>query len=98
MFYVFSFPPGVYVWTLNLVASIPGPSILTSTRKINVKSPGFSSGAVDVVNFAFSKFFRRQYELISKSGVGLGAFLCGTLPQSEFHSDLMTNSEKFKNL
>ena len=30
-FYVFSFPPGVYVgWTLNLFASIPGPSIFTS--------------------------------------------------------------------
>ena len=29
MFYVFSFPPGVYVVTLNLIASIPGPSILT---------------------------------------------------------------------
>ena len=25
----FSFPPGVYVGTLNLIASIPGPSILT---------------------------------------------------------------------
>ena len=29
MFYVFSFPPTVYVGTLNLIASIPGPSILT---------------------------------------------------------------------
>ena len=29
MFYVFCFPPGVYVGTLNLIASIPGPSILT---------------------------------------------------------------------
>ena len=29
MFYVFSFPPGVYVGTSNLVASIPGPSFLT---------------------------------------------------------------------
>ena len=29
---VFSFPPGVYVWTLNyLIVSIPGPSILTSS-------------------------------------------------------------------
>ena len=27
VFYVFSFPPGVYVGTLNLIASIPGPSI-----------------------------------------------------------------------
>ena len=26
--YVVSFPPGVYVGTLNLIASIPGPSIL----------------------------------------------------------------------
>ena len=30
VFYVFSLQPGVYVGTLNLVASIPGPSILTS--------------------------------------------------------------------
>ena len=29
VFYVFSFPPVVYVGTLNLIASIPGPSILT---------------------------------------------------------------------
>ena len=28
VFYVFFFPPGVYVGTLNLIASIPGPSIL----------------------------------------------------------------------
>ena len=27
--FLFSFPPGVYVGTLNLIASIPGPSILT---------------------------------------------------------------------
>ena len=29
MFYVFSVPPSVYVGTLNLIASIPGHSILT---------------------------------------------------------------------
>ena len=29
VFYVFSFPVGVYVGTLNLIASIPDPSILT---------------------------------------------------------------------
>ena len=29
VFYVFSFPPAVYVGTLNLIASIPGPFILT---------------------------------------------------------------------
>ena len=27
---VYLFPPGVYVGTLNLITSIPGPSILTS--------------------------------------------------------------------
>ena len=27
VFYVCSFPPGVYVGTLNLITSIPGPSI-----------------------------------------------------------------------
>ena len=31
MFYVF-FPPGVYDWTLNSIASIPGPFILTLLR------------------------------------------------------------------
>ena len=31
VFYVFSFPPGVYVGTLNLIALIPGPSILRVT-------------------------------------------------------------------
>ena len=29
LFYVFSFPPGVYVGTLNLIALIPGSSVLT---------------------------------------------------------------------
>ena len=28
MFYAFSFPAGVYIGTLNLIASIPDPSIL----------------------------------------------------------------------
>ena len=28
MFCVFSFPPGVFVGTLNLIESIPGPSVL----------------------------------------------------------------------
>ena len=35
--YVFSFPPAVYVGTLNLIASIPGPSILTYTKKTYCK-------------------------------------------------------------
>ena len=29
MFYAFAFPPGVYVGTLNLIASVSGLSILT---------------------------------------------------------------------
>ena len=33
MFYVFSFPPAVYVGPLHLIASIPGPSILTFHTK-----------------------------------------------------------------
>ena len=28
VFYIFHFPPGVYFGTLNLIASIPGPSFL----------------------------------------------------------------------
>ena len=32
--YVFSFPAGVYVGTLNLIASIPDPSILTLNAKM----------------------------------------------------------------
>ena len=32
VFYVFSFPPVVYVGTLNIIASIPGPSILTLSK------------------------------------------------------------------
>ena len=34
MFYVFSFPPGVYVGTLNLIASIPGSSMLTMLKMV----------------------------------------------------------------
>ena len=29
VFYVFSFPPGVYVGASNVIARIPGPSVLT---------------------------------------------------------------------
>ena len=36
VFYVFSYPPAVNVGTLNLIASIPGPSILTLLyRQVN---------------------------------------------------------------
>ena len=35
VFYVFSFPPALYVGTLNLIASIPGPSILTFFDKLD---------------------------------------------------------------
>ena len=35
MFYVFSFPPGVYVGTLSLIASIPGPSILALYKPLS---------------------------------------------------------------
>ena len=34
--YVCSFPAGVYVGTLNLIASVPDPSILTSLRSHHV--------------------------------------------------------------
>ena len=33
-FYVFSFPAGVYVGTLNLIASIPAPSIFFLTVSV----------------------------------------------------------------
>ena len=33
VFYVFSFLPAVYVGTLNLITSIPGPSILTFIKE-----------------------------------------------------------------
>ena len=36
MYYGFSFPPDVYVGTLNLIASIPGYSILTLHNTYNV--------------------------------------------------------------
>ena len=32
MFYVFSFPPGVYVGTFNLISSISDPSILVNVE------------------------------------------------------------------
>ena len=32
--YVFSFPPGVYVGTFDLIASIPGPFILTLIMRV----------------------------------------------------------------
>ena len=36
MFYVFSFQSAVYIGTLNLIESIPGPSILTLQIKKNL--------------------------------------------------------------
>ena len=36
VFYVFYFPLGVYVGTLNLIASIPGPSIFTLPIRLTV--------------------------------------------------------------
>ena len=38
VFYVFSFPAGVYVGTLNLIESIPGPSILTRRESETFKA------------------------------------------------------------
>ena len=40
LFYVFSFPPAVYVGPLNLIASIPGPSILTLAILIKIHTLG----------------------------------------------------------
>ena len=43
VFYVFSFTAGVYVGPLNLIASIPHPSILTlENAKVNVGQFFFS--------------------------------------------------------
>ena len=39
MLYVFSFPAGVYVGTLILIASIPGSSILTLAGLFMIFSP-----------------------------------------------------------
>ena len=38
VFYVFSFPAGVYVGTLNLIVSIPDPSILTLIMDVSLIS------------------------------------------------------------
>ena len=42
MFHVFSFPSGVYVGTFNLIASIPGRSILTFYRQCVYHKAGAS--------------------------------------------------------
>ena len=39
MFYIFSFPPGVYDGTSNLIASILGPSILTLNCAADLNQP-----------------------------------------------------------
>ena len=44
MFYVFSFPPAVYVETLNLIASIPDPYILTFHAKLISRGGGGGGG------------------------------------------------------
>ena len=38
VFHVFSFPPAVYVGTLNLIVSIPGRSILTFLKAFELCS------------------------------------------------------------
>ena len=62
MFYVFSFPPGVYVavGTLNLIASIPGPSILTLLVSIfkNCLPPDVSESLFRVAVIASAVFPR----------------------------------------
>ena len=35
--FMYFFPPGVYVGTLNLIASIPGPSLVTLQYKFRVR-------------------------------------------------------------
>ena len=44
---------------------------------------------------AFSKFYRRHYELISKSNVGLKSILHQGLSEPEFYGDLVNKFDKY---
>ena len=46
VFYVLSFPPSVYVETLKLIASIPGPSILTLQYALEVSFDEYNCSQV----------------------------------------------------
>ena len=43
---------------------------------------------------AFSKFYRRHFDIVSKYNVGLKTRLLQGLSEPEFHGDLCINSEK----
>ena len=43
---------------------------------------------------AFSKFYRRHFDIVSKYNVGLKTLLLRGLSEPEFYGDLVYNSEK----
>ena len=101
VFYVFSFPPAVYVGTINLIASIPGPSILTFARvcnhvtDFNARNKCLTAKLLQQgyryhqLRKPFSKFYRRHYEWISKYNLGLNTLLKEGLSEPKFYGDLV---------
>ena len=53
MFYVFSFPAGVYAGTLNLIASIPGPYILTCSIAARIMSLSLGNLSCEILPDTF---------------------------------------------
>ena len=81
----------------NLLGLLESAIMLrTSMHEINVKQPNLQQGyKYHKLRKTFSKFYRRHFELISKSNVGLKTLLREGLSEPEFYGDLVY---KFKKL
>ena len=84
------FPRGVLDEILNLIESVsegfPSHFLLQN----------FSDKDIDIINFvkAFSKFYRRHFDIVSKYNVGLKTLLLQGLSEPEFYGDLVCKFRK----
>ena len=63
-------------------------------NKLQVQN--FSDKDIDIINFvrAFSKFYRRHFDIVSKYNVGLKTLLLQGLSEPEFYGDLVYKFRK----
>ena len=75
---------------------LPLAMLLTSTLAINCKLSYFLNKVIRIINFtkAFSKFYRRYYDLKSKFQVGLKSLLRHGLSEPEYYGEFVYKFEK----
>ena len=96
MFYVFSFPAGVYVGTFNLIASIPGPSFLTSDEKKSLTNLYSMASTFSILFSSLSLYRRNSSSGIEISVPDLEASYCEyrrKLTGSVIHCSLVSNGD-----